>query len=690
MRLGRKAGTGKGDFLALKVGGEGGLEIGSRTVTVKDRFEVDPEKPLPEYNVTPALAYSCKHRRDNRRSLMALVCDPKLPRRLSIVGVVQRISSRNFLRVVDWGVADWSPEGRRCPIIIFERPGGAKVFKTLKDTRAPMTEERVTRQLIQPVALIMNEMHRLGIYHRAIRPDNLFFDDKTEEVMLLGDCFVSPPGVTQPGSFEPLDTALATPFGRGEGTSQHDLFSLGVTILSLLAGKVPHAETPEEDLLKARLQLGSYSVLASSQRVSLTMMEPLRGLLNDDPLERWTLDDLSLWLNGRRLSPKQQAMPTKASRSFTFMGRECAMTREVAHAFQTQWDKATIAVQDGSLDTWLRRSLGEDDMVEAVNEAKASAAHGPGEEGDRLVAKVISALDPDGPIRLKDLSTTLDGLGTLLGGFYHDRSARTLFVNVVDMGIAHFWANQQRKVTAEQVRQMTRLDRVKTNMKQTALGFGMERVIYDMNPDLPCMSKAFERDYVPTIDFIMPAFERIAAENPETTRFVDRDVAAFLTVHFKRPLSTEFREIDKEGDSSLGRIAQMRVLASIQEALFKGSEFPHLCTVGATILAPAIERFNSRTTQKKMKGRLKKAAKSGRVQDLLDVVDDRNVVNQDEAAFNKAQAEYATSVVELIKARRDRLNKDAIAQNIGGELAMTMSIGLSFISGIIGLVVFLF
>lgn len=676
--------------MALKVGGEGGLEIGSGTVMVKDRYEVDPDKPLPEYNVTPALAYMCRHKRDSRRKLMAFVCDPKVPPRLSIVGVLQRQLHRNFLRVIDWSVEDWPPEGRRCPIIVYERPEGGKVFKTLTDERPPMNEEKVTRQLIQPAAQILNEMHRLGIYHKSIRPDNLFFGDANEERVMIGDCFVSPPGVTQPAAFEPLDTALAAPFGRGDGSSQQDLFALGVTILSLLSGRVPQAKMPEDDLMRARLHVGSYGVLASNQRVSLTMMEPLRGLLNDDPSERWTLDDLALWLNGRRLSPKQQALPTKASRSFTFAGKECSMAREVAYGFQKDWEKAAIAIKDGSLDTWLRRSLSEDDMVEAVNEAKASATHGQGEEADRLVAKVIAALDPDGPIRLRNMSATLDGLGSLLGGFYHDQTARKLFVNVLNMGLAHFWSNQQRKVAAENVRLLNRLDRAKGFINQTALGFGIERVIYDMNSELPCLSPMFERDYVASVDMILPAFERIAKENPEVTRFVDRDVAAYLTVNYKRPLSTEFREIDREGDSPVGRIAQMRVLSSVQEALFKGQEYPAICAAGARILAPAIDRFHSRSTRKKVKSRLKKAAKGGRIQDLLDVVDDRSIVTQDEAGFTKAQAEYAGSVLSLIDARKDRLNKDRIAQDLGGQLSSLLSMVVAMVGAVIGMIVYIF
>lgn len=143
--------------MALKVSGGGGASEApistSWTVLVRDRYEIDSGKPLPDFDLPPALAYSCVSKRDSKRDLVALICDPKVPPRLDVVGVMRRVDHRNIMRAVDWEIVDWPPEGRRCPAIIVERPMGKKVMPTLEAELPPMQEERVTRYFVRPEKL---------------------------------------------------------------------------------------------------------------------------------------------------------------------------------------------------------------------------------------------------------------------------------------------------------------------------------------------------------------------------------------------------------------------------------------------------------------------------------------------------------------------------------------------------------
>src|SRR3546814_17907810 len=75
-------------------------------------------------------------------------------------------------------------------------------------------------------------------------------------------------------------------------------------------------------MVVAKITKGSYAALVGETRLSLPMVEVLRGLLCDDPEERWRHDDLQLWLSGRHLSPKQALLPPKAARLYPFDGEE--------------------------------------------------------------------------------------------------------------------------------------------------------------------------------------------------------------------------------------------------------------------------------------------------------------------------------------------------------------------------------
>jgi hypothetical protein len=682
--------------MALKVSGGFGEEEetgSSGSLIIKDRFQIHPDQLLSELDSAPAVAVHVTHLRDSSRKLYGLVCDPKLPPRLDIVSTVHRVDYRNLQRVVDWGVIDWPPESRRCPVVIMERPAGPRIFATPTDEIAPITEEAVTRMFITPAVNILRDLHGLGVHHRNIRPENLFYLDADKAELCIGECFTAQPGTNQPAAYETLECALAAPAGRGEGSAENDLYALGAVVVALLTGKIPLAGKTDEEVITHRLTVGSYASLIQHQRISLTMMEPLRGLLNDDPKERWTLEDLELWLNGRRLSPKQQVMPTKASRGFTFGGRDYFTARELAHALHRNWDAAGPPIKDGTLDTWLRRSLSEDDRIEAVNEAKISL--GDAEGDDKLIARVLIGLDPEGPIRLRDLSATLEGMGSFVGMHSQDATARNLFAKANAMGLPNFWLEQQRKVDPNLLRFLTRLDKAKMVMNQQALGAGIERVAYDLNPNLPCLADMFERDYVATIEHLIPAYERLAqaAEaggEPVPRRLIDRQVAAYIGAHYKRPSNADLRDVEREGDEPTGLIAQIRLLASIQDFVHKKGEFSALSRLAAGILEPSIERFHSRERRKKVRERLRKASKGGRLSELLAVVDDQDEVSSDQRNFDGAVRDYARSVKETISVKRDIKNRTLLAREVGGQLSSTFSALGATLSALITFIVWWF
>src|SRR5205807_1293481 len=109
-------------------------------------------------------------------------------------------------------------------------------------------------------------------------------------------------------------------------------YALGISLLFLLHGKHPVPEMSDEELLIAKIEYGTFAALARHTRIPVQLMEPLRGMLIDDPKERWTVSDLDMWLSGRRQSPKQTKAAQRASRPFTFKNHEYYNGRNLAIA----------------------------------------------------------------------------------------------------------------------------------------------------------------------------------------------------------------------------------------------------------------------------------------------------------------------------------------------------------------------
>ena len=646
-------------------------QVGSGEILVKNRYVIQCGDPQTIYDAPTARAYSTVHVRDKTRNLIAFICDPRYSPRLGAVSALHRVDHRNYMRVVDWDVVEWpGAEGRRYPAIICEKPDGL-ALSSIFETGQPISEEVLIRCLIHPIVNVLRDIHSQGVFHGRISPANIFFDNEAGDEFLLGECYTAPHAMMQSATYLTIPACQCSPAGRGLGSALDDFYALGVTILAASTGADPAAQfEDEESVIQAKMTYGTYSALVGSHRISTGLIEPLRGLLNDDPDERWVLEDVALWLDGRRLSPKQHSLPDKGSRALKFAGEDLSMAREVAYCFARNWEQAKTVIQDGTLDTWLRRALSDEDRTEAVNIAKGVDAEANAEAGDRMLARTLIALSPERPIQLKEFAGTVDGIFQLLGVHSQDPDIRSAFERVVNMGLVPFWLEMQTKTDPEHLRILAKLEKSKHILGQTRTGAGLNAIIYQFNPNLPCQSVLFEKDFVPNIDYFLPAMNRAAARMGNEVEFlVDRQVAAFLTVHFKRSLGDEFRDMDTADPPYLNQIAQVAVLAKVQDAIAPKVPLPELSVAAVSLLTPAVDRFHSHSHRQEVLSNLMKASNSGRLRDLLDVIDRKEDVDHDNRSFMAATHEYFTSVSNQIQLYRDIVNRREIALQVGGQIA---------------------
>jgi hypothetical protein len=427
----------------------------------------------------------------------------------------------------------------------------------------------------------------------------------------------------------------------------------------------------DEEILDAKLSKGSYGALTQSTRISLTMMEALRGLLNDDPDERWTVDDVGMWANGRRGSPVQQSMETRASRAFNFMDRDHFTCRELAHTMSNNWSRAVHVIRDGALDTWLRRALGDDSKVNAFNEAKAIPE--TEDEDDNLVARCLIALDPAAPIRFRDFRATIEGFPNMLALYGESNDMKNAFARILQYGLIDFWDESQPRTRVDLVTLYRDLKRAREVMGRTSSGEGIERVIYDLNPALACQSPLIEAYYVLDIEALLPAMERLA-ENSEDVRYlIDRHLAAFIGAHFSGLRGSELRDLDNQADPDLPILAAIRVLSLIQERATRVRGYPKLGELAAKMLEPTVKRYHNRHTRERIASDMKEAGAGGRLTELLAIADNYQVVEDDERRFQMAVQEYREIANRLVQLEADQNNRSSIARELGAQVSSALS-----------------
>ncbi len=55
-----------------------------------------------------------------------------------------------------------------------------------------------------------------------------------------------------------------------------------------------------------------------------------------------------------------------------------------------------------------------------------------------------------------------------------------------------------------------KLERLRSIIRNAGLGFGIERMLYDLNPDMPCQSPLFAQWHVATLPALLKQLDRLA------------------------------------------------------------------------------------------------------------------------------------------------------------------------------------
>ncbi len=159
---------------------------------------------------------------------------------------------------------------------------------------------------------------------------------------------------------------MAMPSGRGGGNYSDDMYAFGASVLMLATGRNPLQGVPDTDIIKRKIQMGSYATLVGEERMPVALIECLRGLLTDDPEQRWAATNIDLWLNGKRLTPIQAKPESAAQRPIRFADQEFHTIRPLSLAMYQNWDKAIQIISDGTLEIWIRRGHEINDLADGI------------------------------------------------------------------------------------------------------------------------------------------------------------------------------------------------------------------------------------------------------------------------------------------------------------------------------------
>ncbi|MEM6780372.1 MAG: serine/threonine-protein kinase [Pseudomonadota bacterium] len=635
---------------------------------------IHPDKPLANYNIGEVKAFEARGKGNSPERLIAYLCEKHLSPRINVGANYNKIINPNMARLVASGVVFWPPEQKQRYVMLYENNLGSAIVDQDENAGHGWDQDMVLNNILKPLFSVLQDLRDKEVVHGHIRPKNIFNGgSKSMERVVLGDCLSVPPWSNMPVVYLPIEKAMADPAARGRGTTEDDLYSFGVTLAVLLRASDPMEGFTDAQIIENKVKVGSYQALTGKDRFKGAILELLRGLLYDDPHQRWTIDEVEAWLDGRRLSPKQAPKKMKASRPLELNGKKHIYPETLAMNMPHSVTESAHLVENDDLNQWVQRAVENKLLLEAVDKAKDIAAE-QGKGGsyqEKLVTRVCMALHPGAPIRYKGINILPEGVGMALTNAYLQNEDIQTYVEFFNQSFVMQWVDMERSGFIDSGALISRFDSCRAFIRQTGVGFGLERCIYYLDPCVPCLSDKLSDYYVRTPEDIMFAFEDLSQKEDRPKMFFDRHINAFLSVKDRKNIDPYAFELgdDAEYRNILG---ELKTLATIQKRS-RMDKFPGIAGWIAYNLEPVYDRIHDRKLRTSLQKKVAKLHPKGDLTKIAAIFDETEMYSGDSSQFFRAIHEFVRLKNERVKLEYDLEHSKTYGYDTGRQAAAILS-----------------
>lgn len=640
-----------------------------------DRFQILADKPLDKGTLTPR-AFEVFDRHSQQHHLYAMVLDNTLPYRFSALQAYQRIRHPALQPLVGHGPVFLSHLGEVRYVMVFQKIHGKPLSEYFAQLRT-YSDRAFMQEIILPLTQLIELITAYEVTIGQLNTGTVYLQDGK---LMVGEFISQPCGFEQSYFFEPIDRLMANPLGKGDGNASVDFFALGVMIAHCALGLNPNHDMSQSELLNQRLAMGSYNTIFGNRELSPAMEDLVRGLLSDNTNERWGLSQVSQWMGGKRFNIIRPSPPKESTRAFIFAGAQHFNQRSLAWGLYKNWNEARKELRDVKLIRWIQLSVGRNETGEELKRLRTITggefSRSPTEDDD-LVSRSIVVLDPAAPLRFREAACHVDGLGIMLAAMHASGRLDIIshLTRMIDSDLINFWNDhsQNAAVGYNTYAVIGRIDKSRNVLRNKGVGFGLERVIYDLNPAFICQSPLVLKDHVLTLEELLQALDARAPEKMRETDPVDRHILAFIA-----------SRLEMAGDlrvniPNLQNNALLKGLLLLAKAHRKAGSPPLklLCLWIVERLGKVVDGFHSRSQRKTLMEELRHAAQTGNVEILIRHLLNADAANRDQQGFIKAMQLFRQN-----EARIKKLSDKAALEKKASNLALKFSLFASYAAGI--------
>ncbi len=647
------------------------LEPEKNIFLVKERYEIDFNIPLPQFDTNGAVAFQTKDKTNPQKELFALVCSNEHPPRLSVLSYLKSIDHTGILKLVDYGVVDFPQTKTQNMALIYRQPTGPKVSLFNPENTLNKNSFEKFKSCILSLLSACEALKSYNLTHRALRPDNLYYKDSSCSEIVIGDCAASFPSLYQPSEYETIENLLALPQGRGNGIPADDAYAIGVVMLAIVLQKEINLGVSTPELLRMKLKKGSYVTLTNGEKIASQFTTVLKGLLVDNAENRWSYMQVYNYLEGKGGSVNE--LNEKSMRALTINGEKLYTSKSIAIALQKSPEEAIALIRSGKLQEWIKNGLGNEKLYARIIKIAQQQAES-NSSALNMVSQICILLDHTLPIKTGDLYLFPEGLPKAIFYYLKNGLGLTDFYSLLSNDLIKLWYQEQPSLRAP-----SNSSEFKNYINRKDFGYGIDRIMYDFDEDLPCTSPLINGDFINSPSRLLRSLNNNYSQFKERIPY-DKNIIAYLRCKMGKKIDGILTDLNSRQES-MQNSAIIRLYANIQN-----KHGPvHLYKLTQWLLnaaRPVIRTYHNLKYQKYLEHELIKTSKSGKIIDLYDVLENEKARQKDKEEFSAALKEINRLTSEKNKILSGSTKLDEESKELAWRFAAvlgTLSMITSFV-----------
>lgn len=650
------------------------------THNIGDIYNIEFNSQIDQFSNDFATAYkaSAKKTMDEDGEVYALLYNRDFHANLDHLNNLKNVENPNIQKLVDIGnIKDI--QGNEFLAAIFKVPEGQR-FSDIIEKSGAIDEMLATWTILNKLADGIQALHTNNVMHGNICLENIYFDIARGKVTIM-ESTSSYPGFYQKTVYETFERMVCHRAGKSHREFAADYYALGICLNEIIFGDRSLRGIPESLIKRMKFENGTFDIIYSLSKTKANILLSsrtemlLRGLLHDRPLDRWGKKKLDDWKKRKANQVVPSRVHKHAGSAFVFNDVSYFSSKYLAFILNENWDVARKNLTIPDLSRWLNTNSRFEDIERklfVMTQGWQSEVILPNDK----ITRIIYLLDDAGPIRYKKSSFHPDALGNYLNYLHssdreEDQEILKDLLTSIDMGFVEGWVSIQENAESYKPLLLGYNPRqIKFFMRNTDMGFGIERCIYETNPYLTCRSSLLKGSFVLGLSQTLSALER--AKLPKIEENIDKHLIAYLCCHCGIDDTIKVKQLRNLPYYSQNLKFKICAIFAVAQKNAGILSLPNITAWIKNSTIDITDKINSSLIKKKFIENIEKGAKSGNLSALFQSIADSKLITRDLIGFQEAKKQYRILSFQKIKLQSQK-SLDQIAFNLGLRISVVFS-----------------